>query len=109
MRPTIARPSPVPLAFVVASTAVNARFCNSALIPLPVSLNSTVMCVVGCVLVRGRRISRDLIVSVQPEGPIQQAILPAGEPALSMAHVLASMGGVNAEMLERYTSKGSKF
>ena len=29
MRPTMARPSPVPLAFVVLKTAVNARFCNS--------------------------------------------------------------------------------
>jgi hypothetical protein len=52
---------------------------------------------------------RDLIVSVQPEGPIQQAIVPAGEPALSMAHVLASFGSVNAEALQRYTSKGSRF
>ena len=52
---------------------------------------------------------RDLIVSVQPEGRIQQAIVPAGEPALSMAHVLASLGEVNAKALERYTSKGSKF
>ncbi len=30
MRPTMARPKPVPLALVVLNTAVNARFCNSS-------------------------------------------------------------------------------
>ena len=52
---------------------------------------------------------RDSIVSIQPEGPIQQAVVPAGEPSLSIARVLASFGGVNVEALERYTSNGSKF
>jgi hypothetical protein len=52
---------------------------------------------------------RDSIVSIQPEGRIQQAVAPTGEPSLSLARVLASFGGVNAEALERYTSNGSKF
>jgi hypothetical protein len=50
---------------------------------------------------------RDSIVSVQPEGPMKQASVPLHEPALSMAHVLASFGTVNANALERYTSRGS--
>ncbi len=50
---------------------------------------------------------RDSIVSVQPEGPIQQAATPLQEPALGMAHVLASFGAVNANALQRYTSRGS--
>jgi hypothetical protein len=50
---------------------------------------------------------RDLIVSAQGEGPLQQAAVPLPEPALSMAHVLASFGTVNADALQRYTSRGS--
>jgi hypothetical protein len=52
---------------------------------------------------------RDKIVSVQGEGRMQQARVPAAEPAMSLSHVLASFGGVNAEALERYTSQGSRF
>jgi hypothetical protein len=50
---------------------------------------------------------RDSIVSVQPEGPIKQAAVQLQEPALSLAHVLASFGTVNANVLGRYTSRGS--
>jgi hypothetical protein len=50
---------------------------------------------------------RDAIVSIQPEGPMQRASAPMQEPALSMAHVLASFGSVNADALQRYTSRGS--
>jgi hypothetical protein len=50
---------------------------------------------------------RDSIVSVQPEGPIQQATTPLQEPGLSFARVLASFGAVNANALQRYTSTGS--
>ncbi len=50
---------------------------------------------------------RDSIVSVQPEGPIQQAATPLQEPGLSFARVLASFGVVNANALQRYTSRGS--
>ena len=52
---------------------------------------------------------RDKIVSVQGEGRMQQARVPPPEPAMSLSHVLASFGGINAEALERYTSNGSKF
>jgi hypothetical protein len=50
---------------------------------------------------------RDLIVSVQGEGPLQKASAPLREPSLSMARVLASFGATNAEALQRYTSRGS--
>ena len=50
---------------------------------------------------------RDSIVSVQPEGPIQQAATPLQEPGLSFARVLASFGVVKANALQRYTSRGS--
>jgi hypothetical protein len=50
---------------------------------------------------------RDMMVSVQPEGPIRQATAPLREPALSMGRVLASFGAVNADALQRYTSRGS--
>jgi hypothetical protein len=50
---------------------------------------------------------RDAIVSVQPEGRIQQAAVPLQEPTLSMARVLASFGAANADALQRYTSRGS--
>jgi hypothetical protein len=50
---------------------------------------------------------RDSIVNIQPEGPMQQAVTPQQEPALSMARVLASFGAVNANALQRYTSRGS--
>jgi hypothetical protein len=50
---------------------------------------------------------RDSIVSVQPEGPMKQAFVPHQEPSLSIAHVLASFGAVNANALQRYTSTGS--
>ncbi len=42
------------LGFRRVETAVKARFCNSSLMPLPVSLNSTETCV-GFSLVRGER------------------------------------------------------
>jgi hypothetical protein len=50
---------------------------------------------------------RDAIVSVQPEGPVQQAAMRPQEPGLSMARVLASFGAVDASVLQRYTSRGS--
>ena len=50
---------------------------------------------------------RDKIVSVQLEGPIQQATVPLDEPTLSLARVLASYGVVNLDALRRYTSTGS--
>jgi hypothetical protein len=51
---------------------------------------------------------RNTIVSVQAEGPMKQAAsVQEGEPALSMARVLASYGAVNADALQRYTSRGS--
>jgi hypothetical protein len=50
---------------------------------------------------------RDTIVSVQPEGPMKQAAAPLKEPTLSMARALASYGVVNANALQRYTSRGS--
>jgi hypothetical protein len=50
---------------------------------------------------------RDSIVSVQPEGPIKQAAAPLEEPSLYLAHVFASFGAVNANVLQRYTSRGS--
>jgi hypothetical protein len=49
---------------------------------------------------------RDTIVSMQPEGPMQQAAAPLQEPTLSLARVLASYGVVNADALRRYTSRG---
>ncbi len=51
---------------------------------------------------------RDTIVNVQPEGPMRQAAVPLHEPALSLVRTLASYGGVNAGVLERYTSRGPK-
>jgi hypothetical protein len=50
---------------------------------------------------------RDTIVSVQAEGPIKQATIQEQEPALSIAHVLASFGAANAGALQRYTSRGA--
>jgi hypothetical protein len=50
---------------------------------------------------------RDTVVSVQAEGPVKQAEVEQREPALSMAHVLASFGAVDAAALQRYTSRGS--
>jgi hypothetical protein len=50
---------------------------------------------------------RDTIVSVQPEGPMKQAAGPLQEPTLSMTRSLASYGVVNANTLQRYTSRGS--
>lgn len=50
---------------------------------------------------------RDTIVSVQPEGPMKQASAPLQEPTLSMSRALASLGVVNADVLRRYTSRGS--
>ncbi len=51
---------------------------------------------------------RERVVSVQPEGPMQKVAAPLQEPSLSMARVLASLGSVNAEILQRYTFKGSQ-
>jgi hypothetical protein len=51
---------------------------------------------------------RDTIVSVQPEGPMQQAGVPTSEPAFSMSHILASFGAVSESSLQRYTSRGAK-
>jgi hypothetical protein len=50
---------------------------------------------------------RDTIVSVQAEGPMRQAAAQRQEPALSIAHVLASFGAANAGVLQRYTSRGA--
>jgi hypothetical protein len=50
---------------------------------------------------------RDSIVNMQPEGPMHQAVAPRQELTLSMARVLASFGAVNANALQRYTSRGS--
>jgi len=52
---------------------------------------------------------RDTIVSVQPKGPMRQASMPLTEPTLSLAHFLASFGAVNADALQRYTSRGPAF
>jgi hypothetical protein len=52
---------------------------------------------------------RDVIVSVQPEGPMRQASMPLAEPSLSLAHFLASFGAFNADALRRYTSRGPAF
>jgi hypothetical protein len=60
----------------------------------------------GFDLALARRL-RDKIVKMQPEGPMKQAAAPLQEPALSMARVLASFGAVNANALQRYTSRGS--
>src|SRR5271170_3285128 len=49
---------------------------------------------------------RDTIVSAQPQGPLRQATAPMQEPTLSVARVLASYGAVNANALQRYTSRG---
>ena len=51
---------------------------------------------------------RDTITSVQPQGPMQQAVAPMTEPSLSMSRVLASFGGVSESTLQRYTSSGAK-
>jgi hypothetical protein len=51
---------------------------------------------------------RDLIASVQPQGPMQQAAAPMPEPSLSMARIIASFGAANASSLRRYTSIGAK-
>jgi hypothetical protein len=51
---------------------------------------------------------RDAIASVQPQGPMQQALMPVTEPALSMSRVLASFGAVSESSLQRYTSRGAK-
>jgi hypothetical protein len=51
---------------------------------------------------------RDTIVSVQPEGPMQQAGVPMSEPAFSMSHILASFGAVSESSLQRYTFRGAK-
>jgi hypothetical protein len=50
---------------------------------------------------------RDTVVRVQAEGPVKQAAVERQEPSLSMARVLASFGAVNADALQRYTSRGS--
>jgi len=51
---------------------------------------------------------RDTITSVQPQGPMQQAVVPMAEPSLSMSRVLASFGAVSESTLQRYTSRGAK-
>jgi hypothetical protein len=50
---------------------------------------------------------RNTITAIQPEGPMRQAAGPLNEPALSIARTLASYGFVNADVLRRYTSRGS--
>jgi hypothetical protein len=50
---------------------------------------------------------RNTIVSVQPEGPMKQAAVEQEEPALSLGRILASFGAVNADALQRYTSRGT--
>jgi hypothetical protein len=51
---------------------------------------------------------RDTIASVQPQGPMQQAVMPMSEPAFSMSHTLASFGAMSESGLQRYTSRGAK-
>jgi hypothetical protein len=51
---------------------------------------------------------RDAITSVQPQGPMQQAVVSLHEPALSISHVLASFGAANENSLKRYTSRGAR-
>ena len=51
---------------------------------------------------------REKIVSVQPEGPVRQAMTPMQEPALSLSRALASYGAVNESVLQRYTSRGQR-
>jgi hypothetical protein len=50
---------------------------------------------------------RDTIVSVQAEGPMKQAAVKQQETTLSLSRVLASFGAVNADALQRYTSRRS--
>src|SRR5258708_38154742 len=50
---------------------------------------------------------RDTVVRVQAEGPVKQAAVERQEPSLSMTRGLASFGAVNADALQRYTSRGS--
>jgi hypothetical protein len=50
---------------------------------------------------------RDSIASVQTDGPMHLAAVPAHEPALGIARLLASLGSVNAGTLQRYTSTGA--
>jgi hypothetical protein len=51
---------------------------------------------------------RDTIASIQPQGPMLQAVVPMAEPSLSMSRVLASFGAVSESTLQRYTSRGAK-
>lgn len=57
---------------------------------------------------------RDSIAAAQPTGPMQQAAIrpgtqgPLQEPSLSLAHLLASYGSINAATLKRYTSQGTQ-
>jgi len=72
-----------------------------------ISLNGTgVFIAEGFNLALARKL-RETIVSIQPEGPIRQAIAPMQEPSLSLSRAIASYGAVNRAVLERYTSRGS--
>jgi hypothetical protein len=49
---------------------------------------------------------RDLVASVQSEGPMKLAALPQHEPALAMVRLLESFGVMNTSSSQRYTSTG---
>lgn len=49
---------------------------------------------------------RDLIASVQTEGPMKLAALPQHEPTLAMVRLLESFGVMNMSGSQRYTSTG---
>src|ERR1700677_2141096 len=49
---------------------------------------------------------RDVIASVQSEGPMHLAAIQQHEPTLSMAQLLECFGAMNAGSLQRYTSTG---
>jgi hypothetical protein len=60
----------------------------------------------GFNLVLSRKL-RDSIASVQTDGPMHLAALPQHEPSLGMVRGLESLGAMNAERLQRYTSRGA--
>jgi hypothetical protein len=72
-----------------------------------ISLNGTgVFIAEGFDLALARKL-RDTIISVQPEGPIRQAMTPMPESSLWLSRTIASYGVINREILERYTSRES--
>jgi hypothetical protein len=60
----------------------------------------------GFDLARSRKL-RDSIASVQAEGPVRLAKVPQREPSLGMARLMASLGAMSTDRLQRYTSTGA--